>query len=386
MAGVRGKPAGPGSNMNTLARLAEYGQSFWLDYIRRGFLRSGEFRQMIEEDGLRGVTSNPSIFEKAIAETTDYALELRTVRTDSTAGAKQIYEALSSRDIVEAADLLMPVYRSTQAADGYVSLEVSPDLAHDTQGTVAEARRLWKMIGRPNLLVKVPATDEGLPAIEALLTEGINVNITLLFSQDVYQRTAEAYLRALEARVRRSDGVRDVASVASFFVSRIDTAVDELLTQKLKAAPPSLRSRLEPLLGKAAIANAKCAYRRFGEIHSGPRWEALRVKGARPQRLLWASTSTKNPAYRDVIYIEELVGPETVNTMPPTTAAAFRDHGRLRNSLGEDPDGAARILAELEAVGISLDEVTRRLLDEGVNSFTSAFQSLLKVIRVEAAA
>ena len=257
-----------------MTRLAEYGQAFWLDYIRRGFLESGEFQRMIEDDGLRGVTSNPAIFEKAIVESTDYAIELRTVRADSAADAKQIYEALSSRDIRAAADLLMPVYQRTQAADGYVSLEVSPELAHDTQGTLAEARRLWKAIGRPNLLVKVPATDEGLPAIETLLAEGINVNITLLFSQRVYQQTAEAYIRALEARARRREEVRNVASVASFFVSRIDTAVDAILTQKLKTAPPSGRAKLEPLLGKIAIANARCAYRLFGEIHSGPRWEA----------------------------------------------------------------------------------------------------------------
>jgi transaldolase / glucose-6-phosphate isomerase len=367
--------------MNALATLTSYGQAFWLDYIRRSFIEGGEFQQMIERDGLRGVTSNPSIFEKAIAGSTDYADDLSAAPCDSEQDAKQIFERLAARDICEAADLLKPVYDRTDKADGYVSLEVSPTLAHNTPGTVAEARRLWGIIGRPNLMIKVPGTPEGLPAVETLLSEGINVNVTLLFSQQVYERTAETYLRALETRARQGQDIRSVASVASFFVSRIDTAVDTVLDQKLKSAPMSERTRLKALLGKAAIANAKLTYCRFRKIFSGPRWEALRAKGARPQRPLWASTSTKNPAYRDVLYVEELIGPDTVNTLPPATAAAFREHGQPRNSLEEDPAGAGRVLNELEALGISFDEVTDRLLTEGVELFASAFQGLLGAIR-----
>jgi transaldolase len=367
--------------MDALAALTNYGQAFWLDYIRRGFVEGGEFQQMIQRDGLRGVTSNPAIFEKAIAGSTDYAAELSSGACDSEEAAQQVFERLAARDIREAADLLKPVYDGTEKADGYVSLEVSPRLAHDTQATVAEARRLWRTISRPNLMIKVPGTPEGLPAIEALLEEGINVNVTLLFSRRVYEMTADAYLRALETRMRRGDNVSSVASVASFFVSRIDTAVDAVLEKRLKSAPPGERLRMEALLGKAAIANAKLTYRRFTEIFSGPRWNALRAAGARPQRVLWASTSTKNPAYRDVRYIEELIGAGTVNTIPLDTAAAFREHGRLRNSLEEDPAGAERALEDLEALGISLDEITDRLLNEGVELFASAFRKLLDAIR-----
>ena len=369
--------------MNSLVQLADYGQSLWLDYIRRDFVEGGELRRMIEEDGLRGVTSNPAIFEKAITETTDYAAELGTMHAESVRGARQVFEHLALRDIRSAADLLRPVYDRTEATDGYVSFEVSPGLAHDTQGTIEEAQRLWRTINRPNLMIKVPATVEGLPAVETLLAEGININITLLFSQQVYQLVADANLRALETRLQRGTTVNTLASVASFFVSRIDSAIDGLLEQKLKTATASERSRIESLLGRAAIANARCAYARFRETFSGPRWEVLRAKGARPQRLLWASTSTKNPCYRDVVYVEELIGPDTVNTMPPGTAAAFRDHGLLRNSLEEDPTGAARTLADLEALSVSLDDVTKRLLDDGVKAFAAAFQSLLDAVRAE---
>ena len=367
--------------MNALAALAGYGQAFWLDYIRRSFVEGGEFQQMIERDGLRGVTSNPAIFEKAIDGSTDYAADMRSVRCDSEQDAKQIFERLAARDILEAADLLRPVYDRTEKADGFVSLEVSPMLAHDTRATIEEARRLWRTIDRPNLMVKVPGTPEGLPAVETLLSEGINVNVTLLFSQQVYKKTAEAYLRALEARMKRGQDLKSVAGVASFFVSRIDTVVDASLREKLKSAPLQERPKIEALLGKAAIANAKLTYCRFRKIFSGPRWEALCAKGGHPQRPLWASTSTKNPAYRDVLYIEELIGADTINTMPPATAAAFRDHGQLRNSLEEDPAGAEQVLKELEALGISLDAVTDRLLAEGVEQFASAFQSLLEAIR-----
>ncbi len=367
--------------MNALAALASHGRSFWLDFIRRSFLESGEFQQMIERDGLSGVTSNPSIFEKAIAESTDYAEEMASGACDSEQDAKAMFERLAGRDIREAADMLKPVYDRTKKADGYVSLEVSPLLAHDTQNTISEARKLWRAVARPNLMIKVPGTPEGLPAVETLLTEGINVNVTLLFSQRTYEKTAETYLRALEARLHRGEDVSHVASVASFFVSRIDTAVDKLLVERLKPAPASERPKLEALLGKAAIANAKLAYRHFREIYGVPRWNALQAAGARTQRLLWASTSTKNPAYRDVLYVEELIGADTVNTMPPSTAAAFREHGRLRASLEEDIPGAARVFTDLEALGIRFEEVTDRLLTEGVALFAASFRELLDAIR-----
>jgi transaldolase/glucose-6-phosphate isomerase len=372
--------------MNPLVQLAEYGQSFWLDYIRRSFVEGGAFERMIEEDGLRGVTSNPSIFEKAIEGREEYEPELSAAHCDSIEDAKRVFEQIATHDIQAAADLLRPVYERTRLEDGYVSLEVSPLLAHDTQGTIQEARRLWQTVNRPNLLIKVPSTPEGLPAIETLLSEGINVNITLLFSRHVYRETAEAYLRALEARAGRSELLSGIASVASFFVSRIDTAVDDLLEEKLKTAPARGRRKIEALRGKTAIANAKLAYQIFREVFSGPRWEALKEKGARPQRVLWASTSTKNPAYRDVLYVEELIGPQTVNTMPPATVDAFRDHGRLRNSLEEDVKSAERHLSELEKLDISLDKVTADLVSKGVELFASAFGSLLGTIQKTAVA
>jgi transaldolase / glucose-6-phosphate isomerase len=370
--------------VNPLAKLASYGQAFWLDYIRRSFVEGGELSTMIEQDGLRGLTSNPNIFEKAIAESTDYAEELDSLRT-TPADPKAIFEQLARRDIRGAADRLRPVYERTSKADGYVSLEVAPSLARDTQATLEEARRLWKVADRPNLMIKVPATDEGLPAIETLLSEGINVNITLLFGVPVYEQVAKAYLRAMEQRARRGQDLRSIASVASFFVSRIDTAVDALLERRLGAAPPAERPRIRALLGKAAIANAKRAYRRYREIFSGTDWATLRARGARPQRLLWASTSTKNPAYRDVMYVEELIGEETVNTMPPQTAAAFREHGRLRNSLAEN-SGAEGVLEQLAALGISLDSVTGQLLREGVELFDAAFRRLLEAVEKAVAA
>ncbi|MCC6862654.1 MAG: transaldolase [Bryobacterales bacterium] len=365
--------------MNPLAELAAYGQSFWLDYMRRSFVEDGGLQAMIERDGLRGLTSNPAIFQKAIAESTDYAGELDALRA-ARGRPKEIFEQLARRDILRAADLLRPVYDRTENQDGYVSLEVDPELARDTRATLHEARRLWRQIGRPNLMIKVPATEEGLPAIEALLSEGVNVNITLLFSVSVYERVARIYLRALGERAQRGQDVKAVASVASFFVSRIDTAVDAMLEQKMRAASPAERPGLRALLGKAAIANAKRAHRRYRDIFSGAEWEKLQALGARPQRLLWASTSTKNPAYRDVMYVEELIGEETVNTMPPQTADAFRDHGRLRHSLAEDPESSERALLGLEALGISLDAVTTRLLREGVESFAASFRSLIETV------
>ena len=301
--------------------------------------------------------------------------------------AKSLYEQLAIRDIQDAADLLRPVYEQTRRRDGYVSLEVSPTLARDTQGTLEEARRLWKAVGRDNLMVKVPATPEGIPAIQQLISEGINVNVTLLFSQAVYEEVAEAYMRGLEQCAARGGDLSTVASVASFFISRIDTAVDALLAARLKTSTdPREQGLLRSLTGKVAIANAKLTYQRYLELFSGPRWQALASKGAHTQRVLWASTSTKNPNYRDVMYVEELIGPDTVNTIPPATFDAFRDHGRPRASLTENVDEAHDTMETLAQVGISMTEVTATLLDEGVRLFADPFAKLLTAIADKAKA
>src|ERR1700692_126344 len=312
---------------NPLIQLQNFGQSIWLDYIRRDLMQGGELQRLITEDGLRGMTSNPSIFEQAIAggPYQDF-LDSLAGRTDL--GAKGRYELLSIRDIQDAADVLEPVYKSTKKRDGYVSLEVSPYLAHDTNGTLEEARRLWKSVARENVMIKVPGTPEGIPAFRQLISEGINVNVTLLFSQQVYEQVAQAYIDGLEEFGRRSLDVGKVASVASFFISRIDSAVDALVGARLKVAKdPAEQALLRSVLGKIAIANAKLTYQRYGNIFRGERWEELAKRGAQTQRVLWASTGTKNPDYSDVVYVEDLIGPETVNTMPPATLAAFRDHG-----------------------------------------------------------
>ena len=366
---------------NPLSALADFGQSFWLDYIRRDFVENGEMAAMIEKDGLRGITSNPSIFEKAIAGSSDYRSQLEQLRSEPGLDAQHIFERLAVKDIQGAADLLRPVYEQSGKADGFVSLEVSPGLASDTGATITEAHELWKQVNRPNLMVKVPGTEAGIPAFESLIAEGININVTLLFAVGAYEQVAEAYLRALEQRVREGKPVDSIASVASFFVSRIDSAVDALLKAKAEAASGDARANIESLYGKTAIANAKRAYQRFHRAFSGSRWEALAAKGAKPQRLLWASTSTKNPAYRDVIYIEELIGRPTVNTMPPATAAAFRDHGKLRNSLEEDPEAAEAVLDEITRVGIDLRDVTNKLTVDGVKQFTDAYDKMLDAIR-----
>jgi transaldolase/glucose-6-phosphate isomerase len=366
--------------MNPLLALQDYGQSVWLDYMQRHLITSGELQRLVAEDGLRGLTSNPAIFEKAIAGSADYAEALRAL-TDRHLDAVGLYEQLAIRDIQDAADIFRPVYEHTHRGDGYVSLEVSPHLAHDTQGTIREARRLWQAVGRPNLLIKVPAAPEGLPAIEQLISEGINVNVTLLFSQAVYERVAEAYIAGLERCAAQAGDVSHVASVASFFISRIDTAIDAQVTTRLKAAKSAQeRTLLRSLLGKVAIANGKLTYQRYKAIFQGARWEALAAKGARPQRVLWASTSTKNPHYRDVLYVEELIGPNTVNTMPPATLEAFREHGRLRASLEEDLDNAHDTMEILGQVGISMHEVTEKLLAEGVRLFAEPFDKLLDTL------
>ena len=362
-----------GSTVNALQELAEFGQSVWLDYIRRSLITSGELKRMIEEDGLRGITSNPSIFEKAIAGSTDYVDILAKLHAENLP-AKDIYERIAIRDVQDAADLLRPVYERTQKRDGYVSLEVSPELARDTEGTIAEARRLWRAVNRPNIMIKVPGTVEGVPAIEQLIGEGVNVNVTLLFSQQAYEAVAQAFVRGLE----KAREVSGIASVASFFVSRIDTLVDEMLTTKAKDAAGE--QRFSSLMGKVAIANAKQAYAMYKRIFSGERWKKLEARGAKTQRLLWASTSTKNPKYRDVLYVEELIGPDTVNTLPVATLQAFRDHGRVARTLDANVGDADRVMAELERAGISMREVTDRLLDDGIRLFADAFHKLLEAI------
>lgn len=363
---------------NPLKQLARFGQSIWLDYIRRSLMTSGDLRKMVEEDGLGGMTSNPSIFEKAMggAEYADYLAELRK---NKSLDAKGIYEGLAIRDIQDAADVLRPVYDRTKRHDGYVSMEVSPYLAYKTQETIDEALRLWKAVDRPNLMIKIPGTPAGVPAIETVLREGVNVNVTLLFSQDMYEEVAWAFIRALEQRGAKGQDLAGIAGVASFFVSRIDAAVDAMIDERLPQAAPEQKKLMESVRSNVAIANAKLAYERYQRIFSGPRWEVLAAKGAQTQRLLWASTSTKNPNLRDVLYIEELIGKDTVNTIPPATYDAFRDHGVPRASLTEDVEGARTVMANLAAAGISIDTVTSDLVIAGVKQFEDAFTKLLAV-------
>jgi transaldolase/glucose-6-phosphate isomerase len=366
---------------NPLRDLQRYGQSVWLDYIRRNLMTSGELKRLIEEDGLRGMTSNPAIFEKAIAGSTDYTDFLASLNSRTELDAKARYELLAIRDIQDAADSLRPVYHSSKRRDGYVSLEVSPYLARDTKGTLEEARRLWQAVGRENIMIKVPGTAEGIPAFQQLISEGININVTLLFAQEVYEKVAEAYIAGLEQLAARGGEVSKMASVASFFISRIDTLVDSKVNEKLKGAQdPREQALLKSIFGKIAIANGKLTYQKYLKIFSGPRWQALATKGAQTQRVLWASTSTKNPAYRDVIYVEELIGKDTVNTIPPATLDAFRDHGQLRESLTENIDGARKSMEDLAKAGISMKGVTDQLTDDGVKLFADAFDKLLEAV------
>jgi transaldolase len=351
--------------MNPLQQLETCGQSPWLDNLKRSFVAQGGLQEMMTRDGIKGVTSNPSIFEKAIGQSDEYNGAIREFLAQGDRDAGAIYEHLAIVDIRAAADVLASVYSETRGRDGYVSLECSPLLADDTEATVAEALRLWKTVDRPNLMVKVPATFAGLPAIKRLIASGVNINITLLFAVDVYEQVAQAYIEGLEEFAKNGGDVSRVASVASFFVSRIDTEVDK---------------RLEPgdsLRGKAAIANAKLAYERYESLFAEPRWQALAQAGARTQRLLWASTGVKNPEYRDTIYVEELIGPDTVNTMPPAAMDAFREHGAVRpNAIREDVEGARIVMSELERRGVSLDEITRALVVDGVKLFADAFEKL----------
>jgi transaldolase / glucose-6-phosphate isomerase len=366
---------------NPLKALVEFGQSVWLDYIRRNLITTGELTRLIEEDGLRGLTSNPAIFEKAITGSTDYAQSLEELGKRKDLDAKGIYEQLAIRDIQDVADALRPVYAHTRKRDGYVSLEVSPHLAFKTQETIDEATRLWKAVGRENLMVKVPGTREGIPAIRALIGRGVNINVTLLFAQEVYEQVAEAYISGLEDYAKAGGDPSHVASVASFFVSRIDSLVDSQLAARIKEGKnPSDLPLLQSLQGKVAIANAKLAYQKYKAIVNAPRWRALASRGAQTQRLLWASTSTKNPAYRDVLYVEELIGPDTVDTIPPATFDAFRDHGRPRASLEENVEAARKTMDDLARVGISIKAVTDQLTDDAVKLFSEPFDKLLEAV------
>jgi len=357
------------------------GQSFWYDNIQRSILTSGELRTLIDEYGVLGLTSNPAIFEKAITSGADYDRDIIALAQRGL-DAQAIYEALAIADIQSAADLLEPIYEQTNGLDGYVSLEVSPLLAHDYEGTVKEARRLYKAVGRKNLMVKVPATPAGIPAIQTLIAEGININVTLIFSLEGYEAVARAYIAGLKQRADQGLPL-DVASVASFFVSRVDTLVDKLLDEKIAATPAedtARRAYLQSLKGKAAIANAKLAYAIFERVFAEPEFSALAAQGARTQRLLWASTSTKNPAYKDTYYVEALIGEQTVNTLPPATLKAFREHGIVAPTLRQGLDEAHQTIAALEAEGISMAEVWQKLQDDGVKLFADAFESLLKGI------
>jgi len=373
------------TDVNPLERLHDFGQAVWLDFLSRRFIAEGGLRKLIEAEGLTGVTSNPSIFEKAIGGSTDYDSALKAAESEGDRDVMSLYERLAIADIQHAADALRPVYEATKRRDGYVSLEVSPYLAMSTDATVAEARRLWRAVGRDNLMIKVPATQAGLPAIRQLIGEGINVNITLLFSQQVYEEVVEAYLAGLEHLAAQGGDPRTIASVASFFVSRIDVAVDALIEEQLRQTNAAdQRAALTGLRGKIAVANAKLAYQRYKRLFAGARWEKLSAKGARVQRLLWASTGTKNPAYSDVLYVEGLIGPDTVDTIPPATYDAFRDHGKPRASLEEGVDAARRTMQDLDRAGISMKAVTDQLTGDGVKLFADAFDELLAAIEKQA--
>jgi len=366
--------------MNPIQQLGQAGQSVWLDFMQRSLLTTGALSRLIGEDGIRGLTSNPTIFEKAVAGSHDYD-ELFAELGPQGKTVQEAYDVLTLRDIRDAARIFRPVWESSAHRDGYCSLEVSPKLAHDTKGSVEEARRLWKALGAPNVMIKIPGTPEGVPAIEQCIGEGININVTLLFSQEAYVTVAEAYLRGLERRLKEGQDVSGLASVASFFVSRIDSEVEKRIGQARGKGVEERRSRLfDAVLGKVAIANAKLAYRRYQGLFSGPRWEALARKGAHSQRVLWASTGTKNPKYSDVLYVEELVGQDTVNTVPPATLDAFRDHGKVRSSLTEDLSGAQSTMRALEEAGISMKDVTDTLVAEGVQKFAESFDDLFKAI------
>jgi transaldolase len=365
---------------NPLLQLKAHGQSVWLDDIDRGQLRSGLFGRLIDEDGLSGATGNPTIFEHSITHDTTYDEQMQQLFRAGKS-PQEIYETLAMTDVKTVADLLRPTYDRTGGQDGFVSIEVSPYLAHDTEATLAEVRRFWHTIDRPNLMVKIPSTPAGVPAIHQALSEGININITLIFSIENYRQVVEAYLGALEKRLAQGENISHLASVASFFVSRVDVLVDKLLEDKIKAESGAARQQqLKALQGKIAIANARLVYQEFKRLFGGPRFEALQQRGARVQRPLWASTSTKNPAYRDVLYAEELIGPDTVDTMTLATIESFRDHGRVRPSVEDQLPEAKAELAALDNVGISYEQITRQLQVEGVQRFADSFDRLFACI------
>jgi transaldolase len=367
--------------MNPLKTLHSLGQSVWYDYIDRKLVHSGTLHRLIERDGLSGVTSNPAIFEKAINGSAEYDEPLRTLRAARPGeSSEELFYHLAIDDIRAAADALRPVYESNNGRDGFVSLEVSPELAHDTDATIVQARRLFQRAERPNLMIKVPATHAGLPAVATLISEGINVNVTLLFSVARYEEVVDAFFRGLESRRAQELPIDRVASVASFFVSRLDTKVDEILNSRIHTVSPERRPIFTELLGQAAVANAKLAYQSYRRLFTSERFSALQAAGAQPQRLLWGSTGTKNPDYSDVLYVETLVGPGTVNTMPPATYEAFRDHGKAELSIERDIDEAARTLSRLDAHGIDIDVATQELETEGVAQFAAAFRTLINAI------
>jgi transaldolase len=363
---------------NPLVKLGTFGQSIWLDYIRRKMIDSGELKKFIDADGLKGVTSNPAIFDKAIAGSADYDADIRKM-AQAGKSVQEIYQTLTVADVGSAADIFRPVHDRVDGKDGFVSLEVNPHLAHDTDGTIAEARRLWQALSRPNVLIKVPATKEGLPAIRQLISEGINVNVTLLFGLPRYKEVAEAYISGLEVRAGKGQPLDRLASVASFFLSRIDVLLDPKLEKIAAAGGPNAQGAQE-LQGQIAIASAKIAYTIYQEIYGGERWKKLAGRGGRPQRLLWASTSTKNPAYPDTKYVEPLIGPETVNTLPLETLEAYRDHGNPAVRLTEGVDRTASYLQRLPELGLDLNQATQQLEDEGVEKFNKPFDSLMNTL------
>jgi transaldolase / glucose-6-phosphate isomerase len=368
-------------NKNPLIGLKEIGQSVWLDNLSRKLIHSGELKRLIDEDGLSGITSNPTIFQKAISGSTDYDSSLRRMIGKGVKDEKELFLGLAMEDVSDAADLLWPTYQSTNGQDGFVSIEVSPDLAYDTDATIVEARRLFSTLGKKNILVKVPATKQGLPAIEQLIGEGVNVNITLLFSVKRYEEVAEAYLRGLEKRVRRGQPIDEIASVASFFVSRVDTLTDKLLETRISSVTSKAeKDKITNLFGKAAVANAKIAYKKYRSIFSGKRFLTLKEKGGRTQRILWGSTGTKNPKYSDIKYVEEMIAADSINTLPETTIKAFKDHGQAKITIRNGLEEAERLFSELKSVGVDIREVTEQLEKEGVQLFSDSFFALLKEI------
>ena len=357
--------------MNPLRDLEKFGQSVWIDNISRGMLKKGELKKMVEEDGITGVTSNPTIFQKAIGKGSDYDEQLKSLLSEnSEMSAMELFEKLAVKDIQNGTDVLSDVYDKTKGNDGLVSLEVSPELAYDTEKTIEEARRLYKEVNRKNVMIKIPATQEGIPAIRQMIFEGVNINITLIFAQSVYEQVVEAYFSGLEDRVKEGKDISNITSVASFFISRIDTAVDDELS----------RINNEDLKGKIAVANGKLVYEKFQELFSSDRFKKLEAKGAKVQKVLWASTSTKNPAYLDILYVEELIGPKTVNTMPPATITSYKDHGKPEERLTKNVDEAKAQMKKLAELNVDFGVITRKLTEKGVELFSASFKELMQEI------